>query len=152
MCVRSIKSSWGEGWYPCVLRKLCGEARPQASSASLFVEVEAGLGAVRGGFDAPPTPKPVTIRASEPSLAPSSYKQDPGAGLVTGVHRPAGSTEQGCRSPTMFKAPRLQEGSSRGHLELYSHRPLSNKGRAWSLHLYWLCWGGTPGPSTQRGC
>ena len=132
MCVRSIKSSWGEGCYPCVLRKPCGEARPQASSASLFVEVEAGLGAVREGFDAWPTPKPVPIRASELSLAPSPYKQDPGAGLVTGVHRPAGSTEQGCRSPMLLKAPRVQERtSSRGHLELYPYRPLSSKGRAW---------------------
>lgn len=29
-------------WYPCVLRKLCREGRPQTAAASPFVEAEAG--------------------------------------------------------------------------------------------------------------
>lgn len=148
MCVRSIKSSWEEGWYPCVLRKLWGKGWPQASLAYPFVGVEAaGLRAVR---DLTPGPLPNLLPFGTVSPAqPLPLTSRAGGRLVTGMHRPARSMEQGCRSPVMLKALRLQERSSRRHLKLRPHRPFISKGRASEPAICWLRWGGRPGPRTQ---
>ena len=110
VCVRSIKSSWGEGWYPCVLEEV--GMREASAIFSTFCRGSATARGSEGRFDPGPLSSLFSLGPLRPTWPLPSQAGHRG-GLVTGLLGPR-SRAAGHPSPMALRTPKLQEGTSSG--------------------------------------